>query len=241
MESTLDEHRDYILIEDLAPDDRPREKAMRDGIGSLSTPELMAIIFGNGIRGKSVITMSQELLRRYDGRLSTIARKSPREIVRDNPGVGPAKAIGLLAAFELGMRCRDEEPEERPQIKCSKDGYALIRRKLQHLNHEEFWVIMLSRSNNVIDKIRVSSGGTAATVVDAKIIFKRVLERGDEVSGLMLVHNHPSGALRPSLEDDKLTKRLVDGAKLLDLRVLDHLIVTPTDYYSYTDNSRLPQ
>ena len=147
MESPQPEVRDYILIEDIAPSDRPREKAMRDGVGSLSTPELIAIIFGNGMRGKSVLTMSQELLRRYSGCLSDIAARSVREIVRDNPGVGPAKAIGLLAAFELGMRCRDEDVERKPVVRGSDSVYALMRRQLQHIHHEEFWVLLLSRSN----------------------------------------------------------------------------------------------
>ncbi|WP_295730425.1 DNA repair protein RadC [uncultured Muribaculum sp.] len=239
MESPQPEVRDYILIEDIAPSDRPREKAMRDGIGSLSTPELVAIIFGNGMRGKSVLTMSQELLRRYGGRLSDIASRSVRDIVRDNPGVGPAKAIGLLAAFELGMRCRDEDVEIKPVIKGSDSVYALMRRRLQHIHHEEFWVLMLSRGNTVVDRLQISSGGTAATVVDPKIIFKRVMERGDEVASIILVHNHPSGNLRPSIEDDRLTSRLVEGGKLLDITVFDHVIITPNGYFSYADEGKM--
>ena len=239
MESPQPEARDYILIEDLAPSDRPREKAMRDGIGSLSTAELVAIIFGNGMRGKSVLTMSQELLRRYGGRLSDIASRSVREIVRDNQGVGPAKAISLLAAFELGMRCRDEEIESKPVIKGSDTVYALMRRQLQHIHHEEFWVLMLSRSNAVVDRVQISSGGTAATVVDPKLIFKRVMERGDAVAGIILVHNHPSGNRRPSQEDDRLTHRLKEGGALLDVRVMDHIIITPSGYYSYCDECKM--
>ncbi|WP_289751047.1 RadC family protein [Muribaculum intestinale] len=239
MESPQPEVRDYILIEDIAPSDRPREKAMRDGIGSLSTAELVAIIFGNGMRGKSVLTMSQELLRRYGSQLSDIASRSVREIVRDNPGVGPAKAISLLAAFELGMRCRDEEVERKPVIKGSDTVYALMRRQLQHIHHEEFWIVMLSRNNSVIDRVQISSGGTAATVVDPKLIFKRVMERGDMVAGIILVHNHPSGNLRPSQADDALTRRLRDGGALLDIRVLDHIIITHGGYFSYCDEGKM--
>ncbi len=239
MESPQPEVRDYILIEDIAPSDRPREKAMRDGVGSLSTPELIAIIFGNGMRGKSVLTMSQELLRRYSGCLSDIAARSVREIVRDNPGVGPAKAIGLLAAFELGMRCRDEDVERKPVVRGSDSVYALMRRQLQHIHHEEFWVLLLSRSNAVVDRVQISSGGTAATVVDPKLIFKRVMERGDAVSAIILVHNHPSGNCRPSMEDDRLTLRLKEGGKLLDVAVLDHIIITPTSYFSYADEGKM--
>lgn len=232
--------RDYVLIEDLAADDRPREKAIKNGIRSLSKAELIAIIFGNGIKGKSVLTMSQELLARNRGRLSDIARKSIREIIKDNPGIGPAKAISLAAAIELGIRCQSEEIREMVQVKGSSTVYEAIRGELQRLNHEEFWIVMLSRANKILDMIKISSGGASATVVDPKILYKKVLEFGDIVSGLILVHNHPSGNLRPSVDDDNLTKRLVDGGRILDIKVHDHLIITPTAYYSYCDNGRMP-
>ncbi len=231
--------RDYILIEDLAADDRPREKALRNGISSLSNAELIAIIFGNGIKGKSVLTMSQELIARNNGRLSDIARKGIRETVKENPGIGPAKAISLAAAIELGMRCQAEIPPERVRIVDSSTVHTLMRSKLQLLNHEEFWIVMLSRANLVIDTMRVSQGGAAGTLVDPKILYKRVLEYGDVVSGIILVHNHPSGTLRPSIEDDRLTKRIKEGGELLDIKVLDHLIITSSGYYSYSDEGRL--
>lgn len=231
--------RDYILIEDLAADDRPREKALHNGIGSLSNAELIAIIFGNGMKGKSVLTMSQELIARNNGRLSDIARKSIREIVKENQGIGPAKAISLAAAIELGMRCQAEQPPERTRVTGSSSVYDLMRAKLQLLNHEEFWIVLLSRSNLVIDTVRLSQGGSSGTVVDNKLLFKRVLEQGDVVSGIILVHNHPSGNLRQSVEDDALTRRIKSGGELLDIRVLDHLIISPTSYYSYNDEGRL--
>ncbi len=231
--------RDYILIEVLAADDRPREKALRNGISSLSNAELIAIIFGNGIKGKSVLTMSQELIARNNGRLSDIARKGIRETVKENPGIGPAKAISLAAAIELGMRCQAEMPPERVRIVDSSTVHTLMRSKLQLLNHEEFWIVMLSRANLVIDTMRVSQGGAAGTLVDPKILYKRVLEYGDVVSGIILVHNHPSGTLRPSIEDDRLTKRIKEGGELLDIKVLDHLIITSSGYYSYSDEGRL--
>lgn len=231
--------RDYILIEDLAADDRPREKALRNGINSLSNAELIAIIFGNGIKGKSVLTMSQELLARNNSRLSDIARKGIREIVKENPGIGPAKAISLAAAIELGMRCQAETPAERVRITGSQSVYDIMRSKLQLLNHEEFWIVLLSRANLVIDTMRLSQGGSAGTVVDTKLLFKRVLEYGDVVAGIILVHNHPSGTCRPSREDDMLTQRIKSGGELLDIKVLDHLIITPSSYYSYNDEGRM--
>ncbi len=232
--------RDYLLIEDLAADDRPREKAMRNGIRSLSKAELIAIIFGNGMKGKSVLTMSQELLSRNRGQLSVIARKSIREIIKDNPGIGPAKAISLAAAIELGIRCQAEAVRDMVQISGSQSVYEAVRGELQRLNHEEFWIVLLSRANKMLDFVRISSGGTSATVVDPKILYKKVLEYGDVVSGIILVHNHPSGNLRPSGDDDRLTKQLAEAGKLLDIRVLDHLIISPVDYYSYNDDGRMP-
>lgn len=231
--------RDYVLIEDLAADDRPREKALRNGIGSLSNAELIAIIFGNGMKGKSVLTMSQELIARNNGRISDIARKSIKEMVKDNPGVGPAKAISLAAAIELGMRCQAEAPAERARITGSNSVYTLMRHKLQLLNHEEFWIMMLNRANLVIDTVRISQGGSAATVVDSKMLFRRILEQGDIVSGVILIHNHPSGNHRPSIEDDRLTAKIKEGGALLDIRVLDHIIITPSAYYSYCDEGKL--
>ena len=239
MESLSPHVRDYLLIEDLATDDRPREKAMRNGIRSLSKAELIAIIFGNGIKGKSVLTMSQELLANNHGRLSVIARKSIKEIIKGNPGIGPAKAIALAAAIELGIRCQEEAPQDKVRIIGSESGYSHIRGKLQRLNHEEFWIIMLSRSNHVVDTVCISQGGTSMTVVDPKILFKRVVEQGDIVSSIILVHNHPSGNLKPSNEDDMLTKKIKEGGRLLDIPVLDHLIITPESYYSYRDKGKL--
>lgn len=239
MESPSPQVRDYILIEDLATDDRPREKAMRNGIRSLSKAELMAIIFGNGIKGKSVLTMSQELLANNQGRLTNIARKSIKEIIKDNPGIGPAKAIALAAAIELGIRCQEESPEDRVRIVGSNTVYKHMRGRLQRLNHEEFWILLLTRSNYVLDTLCISQGGTAATVVDPKLLFKKVVEQGDKVASIVLVHNHPSGNLRPSKEDDILTKRLSECGKLLDISVIDHLIITPEAYYSYADEAKL--
>ncbi len=231
--------RDYLLMEDLPEDDRPREKAMRYGVRSLSKAELIAIIFGNGMRGKSVLTMSQELLANNNGRLSDIASKSIKEVIRENSGIGPAKAIALAAAIELGMRCQAETPAERIKIKQSTDVYNVMRVKLQRLVYEEFWVVLINRGNEIIGEICISQGGTAATVVDIKLLYRRVMEYGHVVSGIVLVHNHPSGTCRPSGLDDSLTKRIKGAGELLDIKVIDHLIITPSNYFSYADEGVL--
>lgn len=236
---TVPPSRDYLLMEDLPEDDRPREKAMRLGVRALSTAELIAIIFGNGMRGKSVLTMSQELLVRNNGSLRDLARKSIKSVMKENAGIGPAKAIALAAAIELGMRCQAEAQTHRKKIMHSSDVYEHMRGKLQLLNHEEFWVVLVSRSNEVIGEICISQGGSAATVVDVKLLYRYVMEYGQLVSGIVAVHNHPSGTCHPSGQDDSLTKRIKGSGELLDVRVLDHIIITPTEYYSYADEGRL--
>ncbi len=224
-------------ISDLDDGDKPREKAMAQGIRSLSNAELLAIVFGSGLPGKSVIQLSQEILASCGNRLSRLSRMSIHEVSSKYNGIGPAKAISLAAAFELGCRCRDEEVTDDPQIKSSEDAYNIMRGRLERLNYEEFWILMLSRSNRVIYEEQLSQGGTASTIVDVKLLFKSAIDR--LASGIILVHNHPSGNSKPSPEDDSLTRRIVEAAKLLEIKVLDHIIITPNNYFSYTDNGKL--
>ena len=231
------ENRFLGRIADLDEGDKPREKALTQGIRSLSNAELLAIIFGSGLPGKSVISMSQEILASCNNRLSRLSRMSIHEMKKSFKGVGTAKAISLAAAFELGLRTRDEDAALDPQIKCSTDIYNMMRAKLERLEYEEFWVLYLSRSNRVIYEECMSKGGVSGTVTDIRLILKRAIEL--LASGIILVHNHPSGNLRPSPDDDRITTKAKEAAKLLDINVLDHLIITPTSYFSYNDNGRL--
>ena len=224
-------------VADLNIDDKPREKAMRHGIQSLSKAELLAIILGSGMVGKSVIDLSREILRDNDNNISRIARMSVDELCRRYNGIGPAKAVSLLAAFELGTRCIEDGQKLPEQIRDASDVYAIMRQKLQHINYEEFWIIHLSRANRIIACECVSRGGTASTVVDVKLILKSALNKLS--SSIILVHNHPSGNLMPSSLDDTITRRVKAGAETLDIRVIDHVIITPTGYYSYTDKGKL--
>ncbi len=153
-------------------------------------------------------------------------------------GVGPAKAVSLAAAFELGRRNREQAlGREDPQIRSSRDAVALMSPLLEGLEYEEFWVLMLSRSNRVTYKRCISQGGTASTVVDVKLLLKRAIDCLAE--GIILVHNHPSGNASPSGEDDRLTARIKDGAKILGINVLDHIIIARSKSYSYADEGRL--
>ncbi|MBD5186214.1 MAG: DNA repair protein RadC [Bacteroides sp.] len=230
-----------IRVQDLQEDDRPREKALRHGIKALSNAELLAIVLGGGLPGMSVLDMSRDILLKTDNSLINLSRAEIGEMKRKFKGVGTAKAILVSAVFELGRRWRDEmadaESRRPTQVRSSEDAYRFIRGRVELLPHEEFWVLMLSRSNIITEARCISQGGTAATVVDAKLLFRHAID--SLASSIILVHNHPSGNLKPSMEDDNLTRRLGEAGKLLDIRVIDHLIVTRDGYYSYADQSRL--
>lgn len=223
-------------IANLADSDKPREKALRDGIRTLSDAELLAIIMGTGLPGKSVIDISREILAECNNDLNRLAAMSIPEISNNFKGVGTAKAVSISAALQLATRFRDCSAPDK-KVTCSNDAYLYIRRYLQHLPTEEFWIIILSRSNTIIRAECISRGGTSATYVETKLVVKRALDH--LASSIILVHNHPSGNNRPSIDDDKLTQKIKEGAALLDIKVLDHIIVTPTSYYSYLDNGKI--
>lgn len=222
---------------DMADADKPREKALANGLSSLTDVELLAIILGSGQRGKSVIQLSREILARCGDRLGPLSRMTVAELMRDVKGMGPAKAVSLFAAIELGTRCRSDLARESVAVTSSAAIYEHMRPRLERLHHEEFWVLMLNRANRVEWEWQLSQGGMASTVVDPKLLFKKVIDR--QASSIVLVHNHPSGTLQPSGEDDRLTRRISEVAALLDIRVLDHLIIGPAGYFSYHDEERL--
>lgn len=222
----------------LSDDQLPREKALAHGLKSLSDTELMAIIFGTGMKGVSVLEMSQNILNDNSGHLSDIAKMSPKLFSRRYKGIGPAKALTLLAGIELGLRAAaDAAKKDNNPITSSKAAYELMRWHLQDLDHEEFWVLMLNNASIPVAEVFIASGGQTATVVDIKILMCKALEC--KAVRMIVFHNHPSGNCRPSLQDDALTRKITEGAKLLDIRVDDHIIVTPTSYYSYNDQGRM--
>lgn len=228
---------DSRRVADLDIADKPREKAMQNGIASLSNAELLAIVFGSGLPGLSVLDLSRDILRDNDNRLSRLARMSMHEIVKKYKGIGTAKAVSLAAAFELGARCALDMKQIDPQVKGSDTIYERLRGSMALLNYEEFRVVHLNRANRIIFEETVSKGGTASTLVDVKLVMKSALDKLS--SGLIFVHNHPSGNLIPSAADDQLTRRLQKAAELIDIRVLDHLIITSQGYYSYNDQGKL--
>jgi DNA repair protein RadC len=227
------------MMRDLADDDKPREKALTQGIRALTPNELIAILLRTGIKGCSVMEVSRQILAMCDGNLARLARMTPGELTRMAPGIGPTKAITLIAAIELGVRCHGAlaQPDDSPQITSSDVVHKLMCPKLERLNYEEFWMLTLDRRNHVTGMHCISQGGMTSTLVDCRLMFKRAIDA--QAIGIVLVHNHPSGNTRPSMQDDELTKKINSGARLLDIRVLDHIIITPGGYYSYADECRL--
>ena len=225
-----------ISIKAWAEEDRPREKLNAQGRRALSDAELIAILIGSGSRNESAVELSKRILHHYDNDLNKLAKASIQELSNFR-GIGEAKAISIIAALEIGRRRNDTEVKAVESVIGSKDAYNLMRRHLVDLNHEEFWMILLGRSSKVIGKELISKGGLSGTVADPKIIFHVALQH--QASGVILIHNHPSGNLKPSQMDISLTKKLSEAGRLLDIQILDHLIIGDTGYYSFADNSQL--
>ena len=244
LETTMEEDKSKetgggMLIRDMAKDERPREKAMRLGVKALSDSELMAIIFGTGIHGKSVLDLCKEILADNDHHLSKVSRLTIRDFMNRYKGIGEAKAIAMLAALELGSRSATDAVKcDNPTIRSSSIAAEVMRHHFAHLPYEEFWVMLLSQSAKVIKEVCVSRGGLSMTAVDVKIILKHAIE--NFASAMILFHNHPSGTLSPSGQDDNLTRKICEGAKAIDVRVNDHIIITDAAYYSYNDEGRMP-
>ena len=222
----------HVTLKQFSEDDRPREKFALKGKASLSNAELLAILIGSGTQKQTAIELCQSILKSCDNKLTILRKKSINQLTEFH-GVGPAKAITILAALELTKRIDQGADQQRIQITQSGDAYRAIRGHLQGLSIEEFWILLLDRSNKVINKVQISIGGVSGTVVDPKIVYKRALEQ--YAVSIILAHNHPSGNLTPSQADLKLTEKLKNAGKFLDLQVLDHLIVTDSGYYSFAD------
>jgi DNA repair protein RadC len=212
--------------------DRPREKLMLNGRRQLTDAELVAILIGSGNRTETAVDLSKRMLTAYQNDLDAFGKASIKELAKFK-GIGEAKAIAIVAALELGRRRKETARQEVVKVGSSRDAFQHLHADFADLNHEEFWMLLLNRANHVKSKHLVSKGGQSGTVADPKIIFKTALEH--QAAYIILAHNHPSGNLKPSAEDIKLTKKLVEAGKLLDLLVVDHLILTDHSYYSFCD------
>jgi len=212
--------------------DRPREKLMLNGRRQLTDAELIAILIGSGNRNETAVDLSKRMLSAYKQDLDAFGKASVKDLSKFK-GIGEAKAITIVAALELGRRRKDSIVSEVVKIGSSHDAFQHLQADFKDLNHEEFWMLLLNRANHVKSKHLISKGGQSGTVADPKIIFKTALE--NQAAYIILAHNHPSGNLKPSNEDIKLTKKMVEAGKFLDLLVVDHLIITDRSYYSFCD------
>jgi len=221
-----------LSIKEWSLEDRPREKLIQKGISTLSDAELIAIIIRIGTRDETAVELSKRILNSVENNLNELGKLSIEDLQK-HKGMGEAKAIGIIAALELGRRRKLSEGVNKNIITSSQHVYDIFHPLLADLPNEEFWVVFLNRSNKVIDRQKISMGGISGTVTDVRIILKLALEK--LASSLILCHNHPSGNPKPSDADINITKKIKESGKLMDISLLDHIIVTDGSYYSFAD------
>ena len=227
---------DKLNINQWAEEDRPREKMMRLGAGALTNAELMAILIGSGSPKESAVDLMKRILNDCDNNLNKLGRMSIRELQVYN-GMGPAKAVSILAACELGKRRQMEKVQERKDLGSPQAIYDYMRPIMQDLDTEEAWIILMNQNYRLIKEERLSHGGITETLVDVRLIVKEALLNNATI--VALCHNHPSDNARPSKEDDRLTERVKKACELMRIYLLDHVIVTESNYYSYREKGRL--
>lgn len=225
-----------FTIKDWDVSDRPREKLIRKGTKALSNAELLAIIIGSGISGESAVRLMQRLLKGSNHKLINIYQQSIEELTQWR-GIGEAKAIKIKAALALGVRYSSEEVSRLPNIGNSQAAFDYLKEDLSVLDHEQFWVLYLNQAHRLVEKKQLSKGGINQTTVDIRLLFKRALELG--AVAFIIAHNHPSGRLVPSASDVQLTKQIQKAASFLDVKLLDHLILSEKKYFSFADNQKL--
>ncbi len=232
----MSNERINLSIKNWAEDDRPREKLLQKGKQSLSDSELIAILLGSGSRNETAVELSKKILASTGNNLNELGKLSIGQLCKFK-GIGSAKAVAITAALELGRRRRLEEALEQKKINSSHSVFEIMQPLIGDLGHEEFWIIYLNNSNKVIEKFQISKGGITGTLVDVRITLKKALEVG--AVALILVHNHPSGNLKASEADKQLTNKLKTAAESLDIKILDHIIVTEKSYLSFADEGLL--
>lgn len=228
----MTEKLESFSIKNWSQNDQPREKLRDKGKSFLSDAELVAILLGSGNREESAVALSQRILASVNNNLSVLGKQSLQQLMRFK-GIGEAKAIAIAAAMELGRRRREEGALKKNKITSSLSVFEYMQPVIGELPHEEFWIIYLNNSNKVIQKYQLSKGGITGTLVDVRLVFKTALEVG--AVSLILVHNHPSGTLKPSDADKNITQKLKVAALSLDIKVLDHIIITEKAYFSFAD------
>ena len=223
-------------IKNWSQDDQPREKLRDKGKTILSDAELVAILIGSGNKTESAVDLSKRILASVNNNLNALGKLSIKQLMEFN-GIGEAKAISIAAALELGRRRRLEDASSSDKITSSRTVFTIMQPILGELPHEEFWILYLNNSNKILQKMQLSKGGITGTIVDVRLVLKTALEHN--AVAIILVHNHPSGALRPSEADKSITHKLSFAAQNLDIKVLDHIIITESDYFSFADEDIL--
>lgn len=224
-------------IKDWAEDDKPREKLMHKGAASLSSAELLAILIGQGSAKEDAVSLCQRILQHYDNDLRKVSRASVDEFCQFS-GIGPAKAVTIVAALELSRRRQLSDAKPEAAITDSRSAYRHLYPYMEDLNHEEFKALLLNRANRIIKILHLGRGNVSETVVDTMALFEQAIL--SKASGIILCHNHPSGQTKPSKEDMALTKQIADAAKLFKIKVLDHLIIGKQAYFSFADEGKMP-
>ncbi|WP_317040368.1 RadC family protein [Robiginitalea myxolifaciens] len=228
--------KETYRIRERATRDRPRERLLRLGPAVLTDVELLAILLGSGTSGESSLDLAGRIIQ--GGRISFKGlRELSLERLQQFKGIGPAKAVILSAALEIGRRLQEDPGGKQVRIRQSRDAFLLLKSRIGHLEHEEFWVICLNSANKVLCTHQLSKGGITGTLVDVRLILKKALEL--QAVALVLAHNHPSGNLKPSRADQQITRKVKRAANLMDIRVLDHLILNGEEYYSFADEQLL--
>ena len=228
--------KSFFSIKSWSVEDRPREKLLIKGKNSLSKAELVAILIGSGNKDESAVDLSKRILASVNFSLHELGKLTVKKLTKFK-GIGQAKAITIVSALELSRRRRSERALIKKKIYSSRSVFELMQPIIGELFHEEFWVIYLNSSNKVLMKSFLSKGGITSTYVDLRLILKSALQIG--AVGLVLAHNHPSGALRPSGADKNITKKIKQAAEILDIKVVDHLIITENSYFSFADKRLL--
>jgi DNA repair protein RadC len=229
----MQENITSFSIKQWSDDDKPREKLAHKGRLVLSDAELIAILIGSGTKNESAVALAKKILASAHNNLNELGKLSIKQLM-EFKGIGEAKAITIAAALEIGRRRRGEEAQKITKITDSESVFELLQPLMGELSHEEFWILYLNNSNKVMHMGQLSKGGITGTLVDVRLVLKKALELG--AVGLILAHNHPSGGLKPSKADKMVTQKLKIAAETLDIKILDHLIITQQDYFSFADN-----
>lgn len=228
--------RHKLNIKEWAEEDRPREKMLSKGIAALSDAELFAILIGSGNTDETAVELTKRILASCNNNLNELGKKSVEELCSFK-GIGEAKAITIISTLELGKRRKQAEAEESSHITCSTDIYRIFHPLMCDLPTEEFWILLLNHTYKIIDKVRISTGGITETTADIRSILREALLR--RATSIILCHNHPSGNIRPSREDDRLTQQIFQATKIMNIALSDHIIVCDGKYYSYADEGKL--